>query len=557
MASAADSETKDPAVALVGYIVDGSANGSCATLRLRHEAIMSDASSELLGTIPTMASAAVPHTCDGSSARRCVRSHETSGVRRHRNRSATMLAVVAMLATLTCAGCGGDADAERAAATRMCDSDDEALTSRQAGPNTSAAAAGDDGALSIEIEDARGILVDANDRPFLIKGDTAWSLIAGLTREDAELYLSDRAERGFNTILVELIEHHFVANPPANAYGDEPFTSPGDFASPNESYFQHADWVIARAAELGLLVLLTPAYVGYGGGPEGWYAEMEAAGVDVLRDYGRYLGRRYALYDNIIWVNAGDAIPARPELVDAVATGIRETDPDALQTAHGAPGAIVADHFGSYEWFDVNNVYTYEDPHSYSVEQYAAGNRPFFFLEGTYENEHEAETKLIRIQAYHSLLGGATGHVFGNNPIWHFDGPGLFPVDGTWQDALDSPGTVSMQHAFELFDQLAWWDLVPDVCSELFRDGTEGWVDRTVSAITSDRSLAIVYFPGGRTVEADLNALAGDTPTLTWVDPTNGEFGETSSVDATTDFELTPPGANAAGDDDWILLINA
>ena len=109
-------------------------------------------------------------------------------------------------------------------------------------------------------------LVDAAGRPFLIQGDTAWSLIAQLTREDVDLYLDDRRARGFNTILVNLIESSFATNAPANAYGQPPFLKPGQYDTPNEAYFQHADWVLRRAAEQGFLVLLTPSYLGFDGG---------------------------------------------------------------------------------------------------------------------------------------------------------------------------------------------------------------------------------------------------------------------------------------------------
>ncbi len=93
-------------------------------------------------------------------------------------------------------------------------------------------------------------LVDAAGRPFLIQGDAAWSLIAQLTREDVDLYLDDRRARGFNTILVSLIEAKFATNAPANAYGEPPFLTPGDYGTPNEAYFRHADWVLrARGGE--------------------------------------------------------------------------------------------------------------------------------------------------------------------------------------------------------------------------------------------------------------------------------------------------------------------
>jgi len=44
-------------------------------------------------------------------------------------------------------------------------------------------------------------LLDQNKRPFLIHGDTAWSLIVELKRNDADFYLEDGRNRGFNGAL--------------------------------------------------------------------------------------------------------------------------------------------------------------------------------------------------------------------------------------------------------------------------------------------------------------------------------------------------------------------
>jgi hypothetical protein len=106
-------------------------------------------------------------------------------------------------------------------------------------------------------------LVDAAGRAFLDPRDTAWSLIAQLTREQVDLYLDDRRTRGFNTILVSLIESYYSADPPANAYGERPFHSQGlmsvlpfeafpDYTASNEAYFAYADWVLRRAADTGI-----------------------------------------------------------------------------------------------------------------------------------------------------------------------------------------------------------------------------------------------------------------------------------------------------------------
>ena len=50
-------------------------------------------------------------------------------------------------------------------------------------------------------------LVDQDGKPFLVVGDSAWSLIVQLGDADIDRYLEDRQKRGFNSIIVSLIEH--------------------------------------------------------------------------------------------------------------------------------------------------------------------------------------------------------------------------------------------------------------------------------------------------------------------------------------------------------------
>src|SRR5579875_2355706 len=155
----------------------------------------------------------------------------------------------------------------------------------------------------------RRYLVDQAGAPVLLHGEAAWSLIAGLTEDEAAQYLDNRQRKGFNSILVNLIEHKYRG--PINRYGDGPFSVPGDFSTPNEAYFAYADRVIAMAAQRVIQVLLTPLYLGYDspGNNEGWIGETLQNGVDACRAYGRYVGRRYAGYDNLIWVIGGDRNP--------------------------------------------------------------------------------------------------------------------------------------------------------------------------------------------------------------------------------------------------------
>ena len=113
-------------------------------------------------------------------------------------------------------------------------------------------------AYPIKIGPTHRYFVDQNNHPFLMQGDSAWSLIVGATKDEAEQYLENRRRKGFNTIIVNLIEHKF--NGPKSRDGEGPFLVTGDFSTPNEKYFEHADWVIRKAGEKGILVLLPPFF---------------------------------------------------------------------------------------------------------------------------------------------------------------------------------------------------------------------------------------------------------------------------------------------------------
>lgn len=416
-------------------------------------------------------------------------------------------------------------------------------------------------------------LTDAAGRPFLLHGDTAWSLIADLSRDDAERYLTDRAARGFNTILVSLIEHRYATNAPANAEHEPPFLVPGDYATPNERYFAHADWVLNRARELGILVLLTPSYMGIGGGGEGWYRAMERNGAERLRAYGRYLGRRFKMLDNIVWVHGGDYDPPDRTLAAAIAEGIRAVDRRALHTAHGSPESVVSDVWADAPWLAIDTVYTY-GPVGGAVHRQRdrRTGRPFVLIESAYENERGVVGSRLRAQAYQALLGGAAGQVFGNNPIWHFNAPGIHPAPTDWKQALDGPGSRDMALLGALFQTLPWWRLQPaaedwvqadrglagSIIELLQAGGWNGASQHPAAAIADDRSFAIGYIAAMRSVQVGLGRLAGPLVVARWHDPTTGRSlaaGPPRQALGTATFAV--PGPNGRGDDDWLLILES
>lgn len=379
----------------------------------------------------------------------------------------------------------------------------------------------------------------------MIHGDTPWSLIVGLTREEAEQYLENRRRKGFNSIIVNLIEHKYRG--PVNRYGEGPFTTPGDFSTPNEKYFEHADWVIRKAEEKGIQIFLAPIYLGYIGTDEGWIEEALANGPEKCRAWGQFVGKRYRNFDNLVWIIGGDRNPDNArEHVNAVARGVKEFDNRHLFTAHCHPENSALDQYKDDGWLDVNNTYTYGIVHKKLLADYRrAPAMPYFLTESTYEGEHNATPVQIRRQAYWAILCGAAGQFLGNRPIWLFD-PG-------WQAALDAAGSQDMVRLKALFNSRPWHELVPDVKHEIVIDGLGEFngLDYLAAARTVDGGTVMAYLPSSRTVTVDLTKVSGKTVTAWWFNPRTGKADASGEFPASGKRQFTPP-----SDGDWVFVLD-
>ena len=371
--------------------------------------------------------------------------------------------------------------------------------------------------LKVSVDQRR--LLDQNDRAFLVVGEAAWSLFTGITKAEAEAYLEDRRQRGFNAIIVNIVEHYF--NGPLNKDGQAPFATNGgvyDFAQPNDAYFAHVDYVLNVARSKGLLVLMTPAYLGYQGGQEGWWPEINTSvnTEAVMENYGRYLGNRYRGFNNIVWVMGGDYYAeATLAKTRAIVRGIQATDQARLFSAHNSRYESGALYYNAEPWFTLNTTYsdcTSTPAHS-TADYQRTPMRPFVYFEGYYENENGSTARCLRSQAYWPVLLGSIGSFFGNRPIWLFD-PG-------WQTALDSTGARGMTYYGRLFRSRAWERLVPDAAVLLSGQGAPG-PDYAAAARTADGSSVIVYTPIQKTLTVDMAKVGGTTARGWWFDPATG-----------------------------------
>lgn len=406
----------------------------------------------------------------------------------------------------------------------------------------------------------RSSLVANDGTPFLLHGEAAWSLIAQLSTNDAMQYLADRRTRGVNAVLVNLIENFYSAHHPRNAAGDAPFTTTGDFSTPNEAYFAHADRVIDIAASQGIAVLLFPSYLGLMA-QEGWRGEMSTMGsvqgAPKCTGYGTFLGQRYASRNNIIWVWGGDYTPTGDPDVETCLKAIRDAilaaaPAGTLSTGHWEPESTSRDEPAFASAIDIVGVYTYLDILGpCRTARAATPRKPTFLLETCYENESirscAATTAEVRRRQWWGFLGCGAGEISGNNPIWLF-------ASG-WPQALASPLSNSQVRLTTIAHSVRWQALAPD--DNLITAGRGSGYTEVSATRTTDAGpkQALIYLPPGSASSITLNlSLLGGSVTATWQDP-SAVRSMSAGTALTGSRAFANPGKNTGGDSDWVLVL--
>jgi hypothetical protein len=422
--------------------------------------------------------------------------------------------------------------------------------------------------------DSRRIL-DGDGRVVFFHGEAAWSLVVQLTLPEAEQYLDDRRAKGFNAIYLNLIEHAFSNQQPPwlNRLGEPPFrdTLPDgalDLTTPNEAYWSHVDTILELSRARSIVVIAFPAYLGFNHGAEGWAQDLRSNGLARVAWYGAWLGGRYGSQPNLIWSFGGDSGPITghsdlTDHVNALAWGIRSKDPKHLMTAHSSRNRSAADDYNQ-PWLDINSTYAAyavrRGPPTIAsrlrVDYERRPARPFLFLEGHYENEHGVRAAEVRAQAYWAVLGGASGHFYGNWPTWAFGAAAEFGDDRrlSWKAALRLEGAQDMVHLGDLLRSRCFEALIPDYERRLIAGyrSTPTASDHLGAAWGSDGSTAIVYLQNTHRLIIDLRVIRDSLARVWWFDPKTGKATHDSDVETEDLHVFVPP-----QEGDWVLVIDA
>lgn len=374
----------------------------------------------------------------------------------------------------------------------------------------------------LEIHTSSRYLIQSNGTPFLMVGDTPWSIPVQLTNTQIDTYLADRAAKGCTAILFNAIEKTYSSQTPVynNVDGIAPFTNmTGPNWVLNNTYWNRVDYIVNSAKDLGIVCLIAPAYMGYGGGLDGWEAEMSGSSDASLQAYGAALAARYT-QGNVIWVMGGDSAGDDGDFGDynsvttpnrskqwQIVVGIRTIRTTDIITGHTSRnqygGAVDGESYnawggGTYVGWNLNNIYGLDnvtDMVGLSNSAYArSGPIPVFMIEAGYQDIDGSDPGGI-IPAVQAMLGGArVGFFGGHDVLWHFGGytPSMAPsvalstyLSSSWQSYSNFGNLVKTYN---------WWLLEPRKDTSLVTVAP-GTGNVLCPAIASDGSFALIFSP--------------------------------------------------------------
>jgi len=423
----------------------------------------------------------------------------------------------------------------------------------------------------LKVSDNRRFLVTADGQPFFWLGDTAWELFHRLNREEAETYLKNRAERRFTVIqAVVLAELDGLKTP--NAYGHTPLEE-NDPTKPNEDYFMHVDWIVAKANSLGLYIGMLPTWGNNWNKTNGIFTPQNA------EVYGEWLGKRYR-DAGIVWILGGDRPvqndPHR-EILRGMARGLRKGDGGAhLKTFHPPGGNGSAAWFHNEDWLDFNmrqngHVAEFTGRYDKTRQDYdRTPAKPVLDGEPIYEdhpvsfdakNLGHSIAADVRRPLYWDLFGGACGHTYGHHSVWQMWTPERKPVNNPlmpWSDAINQPGAAQMQHARVLLESRPFLTRIPadDVLATNSIPTAMPGTGRYHFAATRDSngSYAMVYAPVGRSFKVRMDKISGAKVQAWWFNPRDGSATVLGTFENKGEREFISPNPGEALD--WVLVLD-
>ncbi|MFZ2828049.1 MAG: DUF4038 domain-containing protein [Hydrogenophaga sp.] len=435
----------------------------------------------------------------------------------------------------------------------------------------------------------------ADGTPFFWLGDTWWMGLCGRLSwpEDFQALAHNRKETGFNVI--QLVAGLYPDMPLFDERGlsDSGYCWETDLSRINPRFFDEADQRIFHLVEQGL----TPCILG------AWGYYLPMIGLENMQRHWRYLIARWGALP-VVWAAAGEQtmpwyleshaqkVASRTQLrsdwsrvmahmrtlngfgrlitthpVESARKSVTETgllDFEMQQTGHGAPTA----HHAMRAW------------QGWCTQP----AMPVISAEARYEALEISPTVTARNarEAFwaHALNSGLAGHTYGANGIWQVNavqrpfGPspsGSCWGNMPWDQAMLLPGARQMGLARKFLETLPWNEVEPQPVQtgrleRLLQHSPRlrrvahklGWLQArhapVAVGIAREPSVAIAYTVSDQPFSMDLALFKGPV-TATWIDPTNFDEHPVQFDVRGHQMHVQPHRKNAAGESDWLLLL--
>jgi hypothetical protein len=419
------------------------------------------------------------------------------------------------------------------------------------------------------IKDKR-FISQGNSKVFYWLGDTAWELFHRLPREEVDLYLKNRADKGFTVIqAAALAEFDGLTQP--NAYGQLPLID-NNPAQPNEAYFKHVDYVIDKAAQYQLFVALLPTWGDkfnkkWGTGPEVFTPEN-------ARIYGEFLGSRYK-NKNVIWMLGGDRNPENEQhykIIRAMVEGLKAGDEGSrLMTYYPTGNSNSAAFFHQEPWLNINMFQSGQMGRNRQNYVMMRQNNYLFPVKPTLDGGARYENGPInwnpelgyfddfdvRQAAWWAALSGAAGHTYGSHDVWQFFDPKRNPpisyARTHWKRSLDLPGAYQMGFLRRLMESHPWWRLMPE--QRLIKNDNPEGAAYQIAALSEDGNFMMAYTPYGKPLQIDLSMLKAAPRLIAyWYNPRDGVSIPIGTLKNEGVLEFKPYAAGPGTD--WVLVLD-
>jgi hypothetical protein len=260
-----------------------------------------------------------------------------------------------------------------------------------------------------------------------------------------------------------------------------------------------------------------------GGSSGAFVKKQKIFTAENVREYGRWLGRRYKDIPNLIWVNGFDLKSSEfPEITQALAAGLQEGDGGKHMITFHPGGGNSSSYFHTESWLSYNTIQTWSDYwriHALVLADYCRlPVKPVVLAEGAYEAGPEYPSGpitplIVRKQAWWAFLAGGF-HTYGHNDMWR--------KNPTWRRSLDSPGALQMGVLKQVLGPRQWWMLVPD--QSIMATGAGSDKDLNAAARSTRGDWAILYLSTPKPVTVDFGKITtSETVRATWINPETGE----------------------------------